>query len=255
VKATQCVGATVAVCAALALSCGKGPMTPDAAKSTADLGGIAASGVRASNLAPILRYRTTPASAPGSPNPVVSGQAPLIVTFNLCQSEDPDPGDSLNWQFNFGDTPRPAFNPDGSFNPDFDQFCRIDHTYSAGTYVATLSVTDKHAEDQSKGVSSLARATQRLTIQAMAPAPAECTLGIGASGWLASGGAFIATVGATNALPFNLSCTCAATGTTVSYLSGPPLTFGPFYTACRAAGGFPTFTTGGACGCQVFGPA
>jgi len=57
----------------------------------------------------------------------------------------PNPsGDSLNWQFNFGDNSAPPFNPDGTFNPDFDHFCRVQHTYGEGTFIATLSVTDKH---------------------------------------------------------------------------------------------------------------
>jgi hypothetical protein len=227
-------------------------MTPDAAQSAAADRNGASGGVRTTNAAPILRYKTTPASVPGNPNPVVSGPAPLTVTFNLCQSEDPDPGDSLNWQFNFGDTPRPAFNPDGSFNPDFDHFCRTDHTYSAGNYVATLSVTDKHLEDQTKGVTALARQTQRLTIQSLGqapPGPPACpTIAVGTTGWTATGSGS------------NLSCTCAATGTTVGFdsltiLPGPgpfPIvlfTPGQFWNACMAAGGFPSYFTGGACGC------
>jgi hypothetical protein len=128
----------------------------------------ATGGVTALNDPPRLFLRTTPASVPGDPHPVVSGGAPLTVKFNLCGSNDPDEGegDSLNWQFHFGDSGTDAFNPDGTFNADASRFCRAEHTYSAGTYVATVSVTDKHLEDQAGDVAGLARVTQRVTIVA-----------------------------------------------------------------------------------------
>jgi hypothetical protein len=96
--------------------------------------------------------------------------------FNLCQSSDPDQvilpdgsqdpsGDTLNWQFHFGDSGTEPFNEDGTFNPDFDHFCRVEHTYEAGRYTATVSVTDKHLEDQGNDVASLARVVLQLTVE------------------------------------------------------------------------------------------
>jgi PKD domain len=88
------------------------------------------------------------------------------------------PGDSLYWQFHFGDDGTQPFRSDGTFDANFARFCRTEHTYtSSGSYVATVSVTDKHLEDQSRSVSGLARVTQRLTILvgpsvSAAPAPA-----------------------------------------------------------------------------------
>ena len=110
--------------------------------------------------------RTTPPADPStSPFPTISGEAPLAVKFNLCRSTDPDAEDSLNYQFNFGDSDQPAFNPDGTFNPDFGHFCRVEHVYErVGTYTATVSVTDKHLDDQGHDVVALARRTQSLTI-------------------------------------------------------------------------------------------
>ena len=120
----------------------------------------------AQNLPPNLVLRTTPPADPStSPFPTIFGEAPLAVRFNLCRSDDPDPEDSLNYQFSFGDSGRPAFNPDGTFAPDFDHFCRTEHVYGTpGTYTATVSVTDKHLEDQSREVVAFARRTQSLTI-------------------------------------------------------------------------------------------
>jgi len=128
------------------------------------------------NEPPRLNWRTNPAANMATqPFPTVSGKAPLTVTFNLCNADDPDSADSLNWQFHFGDSPFPPFNSNGTFNPDMDHTCRVEHTYKAGTYTATLSVTDKHLEDQSRDVRSTARTTVVLRIQAneadAAPAP------------------------------------------------------------------------------------
>jgi hypothetical protein len=133
----------------------------------------AVTGLNDQNSPPALVFKTTPPAVPGNPHPVVSGDAPLTVKFNLCGSsdpeqdpEDPSEGDTLNWQFHFGDSGTDAFNPDGTFNADFARSCRTEHTYSAGRYVATVSVTDKHLEDQGGEVAGQARMTQRLTIVA-----------------------------------------------------------------------------------------
>jgi hypothetical protein len=131
-------------------------------------------GVQADNNAPRLFLKTDPPMDTRVSPALISGASPLRVHFNLCKSDDPDQvlnpdgtenpsGDTLNWQFNFGDS-KPAFNADGSFNPDFDHFCRVDHTYGPGEYTATVSVTDKHLEDQAGGVAALARVTQTVRI-------------------------------------------------------------------------------------------
>jgi hypothetical protein len=109
---------------------------------------------------------------------VISGFAPLKVLFNLCRSSDPDTNDSLNWQFHFGDSPTTPFRPDGTFNPDAEHTCRTEHVYEAGRYTATVSVTDKHLEDQGKGAVALARKTQQLIVDvssAQAPGGSDCT--------------------------------------------------------------------------------
>lgn len=123
------------------------------------------------NRPPSLVLRTTP-PLPGGPDPVLEGRAPFTVSFSLCGSSDPDEnpgaaetGDSLNWQFHFGDEGTSPFGADGSFNPSFERFCRAEHTYRrGGTYTATLSVTDKNAADQGADVRALARDTRTVTI-------------------------------------------------------------------------------------------
>jgi len=131
---------------------------------------------RASNAAPRLELRTSPAANYALNPPLIEGPAPLTVVFNLCRSDDPDfvflpdgtqdpRGDTLNWQFHFGDSGAPAFKSDGSFNPDAEHQCRVDHTYGEGDYVATVSVTDKHLEDQGRDVVGLARATTQVAIR------------------------------------------------------------------------------------------
>jgi len=127
--------------------------------------------VTAQNATPNLVLRTQPPAAPGNPYALITGKAPLEVKFNLCKSDDPDQtgdpeeeGDSLNWQFHFGDDGTEPFNPDGSFNANFARVCRTSHTYAEGSYIATVSVTDKHLEDQGRDVSGLARVVEQVAI-------------------------------------------------------------------------------------------
>jgi hypothetical protein len=152
------------------------PSTPSAA-SEATVGAPRAQG--AGNSPPTLVWKTTPrADLDAVPYPTITGSAPLAVRFNLCPSTDPeqvtlpdgtfDPsGDFINWQFHFGETGE-AFSPDGSFNPDFDHFCRVEHVYeSAGQYVATLRVTDRRVSDASQEIGSMAAASTRLTVNVL----------------------------------------------------------------------------------------
>jgi hypothetical protein len=75
-------------------------------------------------------------------------------------------GRHLKWQFHFGDSGTAAFNDDGTFNAEIGHVCHVEHTYQyAGSYVATVSVTDQHLEDQAHEVAALARDTMQLTIR------------------------------------------------------------------------------------------
>jgi hypothetical protein len=165
--------ALVAAGAAVHVACSGG--TPVAPSRAAQRPTVASTGTAtAENAPPNIVWRTTPPADTKFDPPIVLGQAPLDVKFNLCNSDDPDQnptnpgqGDQINWQFNFGDTTsKPPFNADGSFNPDFDHFCRTDHNYAnPGRYLATLSVTDEHLEDQAHRVSALARSSQQVLIE------------------------------------------------------------------------------------------
>jgi hypothetical protein len=164
--------------------------TPTAPREVAQAGRPGAGFVTAQNATPNLNLKTKPVADRTGAIPTITGQAPLSVRFNLCTSDDADQvlgpdgrelpnGDSLNWQFNFGDpnryaigptgipAPDPAFDPiTGAFRPDFDRFCRVDHVYEdEGIYIATVSVTDKHQEDQ--GAGALARRSERVRIVAL----------------------------------------------------------------------------------------
>jgi len=180
--------ALVGVGAAVHVACS--PATPlDPSQVSPQPAGAGAVTAMSQNAPPNLVWKTQPAADDSTVPPTISGPAPLDVKFNLCNSDDPDMslpngspdpnGDSLNWQFNFGDDGAPAFNPDGTFNPDFDHFCRVQHTYGEGTFIATLSVTDKHLESESHGVTAMARRSQLVKIVASAdraPTPAPTPL-------------------------------------------------------------------------------
>jgi hypothetical protein len=188
------VAATV-VFAVTWLACGSSTPTAPATSSPQARVSDPASGVGALNQPPVLRLKTTPEADKTGAGWTVAGEAPFTVQFNLCTSGDPDMiinpdgtpsprGDQINWQFNFGEpldygvgsdgtpSPDPAFNRDGTFRADFGGFCRVEHTYQTpGTYIATVSVTDQHLEDQSGGVRALARQTQRVKILALRDDP------------------------------------------------------------------------------------
>jgi len=178
----------LAVGAAAHVACS--PETP-AVPSRLSSQPTAAGGVTAmsQNSPPNLVWKTQPEADTSTVPPTVTGQAPLEVKFNLCNSDDPDmflpdgspnpAGDSINWQFNFGDNGAPPVSPDGTFSPDFEHFCRVQHTYGEGTFIATLSVTDKHLEDQSHNVTAMARRSQLVKIVALshsAPVPTPTPL-------------------------------------------------------------------------------
>jgi len=161
----------LALLAAGTLSCADhNPVAPSTVVPIETRAGAAGSGSAstAANTPPTLVVRTTPAAdySTNPPTIKVSSES-LNVFFGLCQSSDPDEGDSLNWQYNFGDGGRPAWNADGTFNPDHEHECRAEHQYREGTWTAWVTVTDKHLEDQSRGdVSAKARKSQQFTIVA-----------------------------------------------------------------------------------------
>lgn len=150
----------------------------------------AGAAVEALSEAPVLIAKTNPPADETGPVWTLRGTAPFSVMLNLCESSDPDQvinpdgtqdpsGDQINWQFNFGEPPDyridadgtplpdPAVGAGGAFRADFGGFCRVEHTYrEPGTYIATVSVTDKHLEDQAHDVSALARKVQRVRIVA-----------------------------------------------------------------------------------------
>jgi hypothetical protein len=175
------------------------------------------------NRPPTLALATQPAAAPGDPFPVISGRAPLEVRFNLCRSSDPDQepddqptsgeGDSLNWQFHFGDDGSSPWNPDGTFHANVGQMCRTSHVYQEGRYTATVSVTDKHLEDQGGQVARLARVTQQLTIDVVG-SPAGAGGGGGAPATLCSSPA----LAIPDSLPTGVADTLSTSGGTLTDL-------------------------------------
>jgi hypothetical protein len=173
----------------LAFACGNHSTTqPSSTDAQLVSAGVSDGGTTRAASPPNLVLRTVPPlDSSTHPYPTVTGIVPLSVRFNLCNSDDPgmiflpdgtlDPqGDSLNWQFHFGDSGLPAFRPDGTFAPDFDHFCRVEHVYTApGYYTATLRVTDKRLTDQGRTVAALACTNTKLTIEVLpspAPSPA-----------------------------------------------------------------------------------
>jgi glucose/arabinose dehydrogenase/Ca2+-binding RTX toxin-like protein len=79
--------------------------------------------------------RSPTAAVTASPT---SGESPLKVNFDASASSDPDAGDTLTYQWDFGESP----------DPDDTQTTStptISHTYSTdGTYFASVRVEDNH---------------------------------------------------------------------------------------------------------------
>jgi hypothetical protein len=148
------LGITLVACSS---SSGTPPLTGSTSRGAADpdVQGVAT----AQNLPPVMRLNTfPPMDTTTHPHPTITGAAPLEVTFGLCNSSDPDVGDTLNYQFHFGDG-----RPIGE-GPDFGHFCRAVHVYERpGRYTATVSVTDLHRDDQEE-FTALARTNRHITI-------------------------------------------------------------------------------------------
>jgi PKD repeat protein len=89
------------------------------------------------NQPPIPAFKTTPAAV----DSVITGKAPLTVTFNMCASSDPE-GDQLYFLMDF----------DGDETFDFGgvtgAHCRTDHVYGLGTWEPVLCLYDRGPDGQ-----------------------------------------------------------------------------------------------------------
>ena len=81
----------------------------------------AAAGGEGGNTAPAAVFRTRPAADEAG---VIAGGSSFEVTFNLCQTTDPDPGDELRFTFDF----------EGDGNVDSLGHCRATRRYEVGPY-------------------------------------------------------------------------------------------------------------------------
>jgi hypothetical protein len=138
---------SVVVSSALALGagCRRTPVTgPEAASPSltsadADGGAAAASAADGSaNQPPNAVFRTRPRA---DPDGTIAGGAAFEVTYNLCPSTDPDPGDELRFSFDF----------DGDGLTDERGSCRVAHRYEVGAYetgctATTACVSDRQPE-------------------------------------------------------------------------------------------------------------
>jgi hypothetical protein len=83
------------------------------------------------NEPPAVVFKTRPRAVNG----VISGRAPLDVTFNMCPTSDPDPGDQLKFTYDF----------DGDGRIDYYGHCRQTHRYAASNQCvdATVCASDR----------------------------------------------------------------------------------------------------------------
>ena len=133
--------------------------------------------------------RTTPRRVNG----VVAGFLPLDVKINMCNSSDPDEGDSLKFNVNWGDGFQTGQHHPGAGTDPEDGgpatgcggpgCCRHRHRFdSAGTFTVTAEVSDKHLEDQSGDVSALAISTATFTVKAGSAPEPDTGFGTGTAG-------------------------------------------------------------------------
>jgi len=99
---------------------------------------------------PAAVFKTRPKAQDG----VISGRGPLDVMFNMCPTEDGDPGDQLKFTYDF----------DGDGVIDYYGHCRQGHTYPVSDQCvdATVCVTDRqpgHVECRTYAVCSLSKAS------------------------------------------------------------------------------------------------
>ncbi|MFL5784801.1 MAG: PKD domain-containing protein [Bacteriovoracaceae bacterium] len=92
-----------------------------------------------SNISPVAGFTATP----------YSGTAPLAVNFDAGSSTDAD-GTIISYQWNFGD----GSSATGAY---------VSHTYNAGTFTATLTVTDDDGASSSKSMTITSSSTVATT--------------------------------------------------------------------------------------------
>jgi len=113
------------------------PATPDvpAAASAVGEGTAHATGQTDGNQPPTAVFKTTP---PANDESVIMGGRSLTVTFNLCQSSDPDPGDELRFWFDY----------DNDGTQDEYGHCRATHTYTVGEFDSACVFTKACVSDR-----------------------------------------------------------------------------------------------------------
>ena len=127
-------GRVVSVIATLACVACSNPSAPSR-RPAAPITGEAGAGAGVGALAvPDPVFKTTP---PANALDQINGYFPLTVTFNLCRSTDPDPGDQLRYTFDF----------DNDGNVDFRGTCRASHTYHASS-TARVCVSDRNPDGE-----------------------------------------------------------------------------------------------------------
>src|SRR6266581_778982 len=116
------------------------PATPDvpAAAPAAREGTARATGQNDGNQPPTAVFKTTP---PANDESVIVGGHSLDVTFNLCQSSDPDEGDELRFWFDYDD--------DGT--QDEYGHCRATHHYQVGEFDSACVFSKACVSDRQPG--------------------------------------------------------------------------------------------------------
>lgn len=112
-----------------------GPVSADATSATVSL----LHDPYGSNTPPVAAFTTN----------VTSGNAPLAVNFDANSSYDPD-GTILSYQWNFGD----GTSATGAY---------VGHSYAAGTFTATLTVSDDNGAVSAKSVTITSKSTSPTT--------------------------------------------------------------------------------------------
>jgi glucose/arabinose dehydrogenase len=112
----------------------------------------------------------TPPTASISASPT-SGPAPLPVTFDGSLSSDPDPGDTIvNYEWAFGDGSPIVNTPSATTS----------HAYAAGTYTASLRVTDDRGGISQPATINISAGNTPPTAMITGP-PLGTTFGVGQS--------------------------------------------------------------------------
>lgn len=127
---------------ALGLACRRAPVTgpettaPSQAAAEGDgRAGAASEADAGGNQPPSAVFRTRPRA---DENGVIAGGAAFEVTYNLCPSTDPDPGDELRFSFDF----------DGDGGADERGSCRVTRRYEVGAYETGCTATTACVSDR-----------------------------------------------------------------------------------------------------------